>query len=87
VTLPDRVEQPAKLPTPPDLAATGSREIDPVSTAPLRARADALTGIKRADSANVQQKFSTVRHSPLAYFADVSPGESAIKRRISRLML
>jgi hypothetical protein len=50
--LPDRVEQPTNLQTPPNLAATGSQEIKPVLTVPLRATSDALTGIKRADTAN-----------------------------------
>ena len=41
----------ASLRISPGLAATGSREIQPVSRALFRAR-DALTGIKRADTAN-----------------------------------
>ena len=45
----------ASLRISPGLAATGSREIQPVSWALLRARADAVTGIKRADTANEKQ--------------------------------
>ena len=55
--LPDGVEQPANLRVPPNLAATGSQEIKPVLTVLLRAKSDALTGIKRADTANEKQSF------------------------------
>jgi hypothetical protein len=43
---------PTYLRVSPSLAATGFREIQPISRVLLRAKADALTGIKRADTAN-----------------------------------
>ena len=41
------------LHVPPDLAVAGSQEIIPASRALLRAKGDAMTGINRADTANV----------------------------------
>jgi hypothetical protein len=51
-----------RLPAPPSLAAIGSRAIQPILRALLRAKVDAITGIIRADSASVK----SIRLSRLA---------------------
>ena len=64
--------------------STGSQEICPVLKALLRAKADAITGIMRADTANEIQ-YSTAKSIDI--FCRSSLGEMAVQRRISKLAL
>jgi hypothetical protein len=68
--LPDRDEQPANLRVPPSLAATGSQEISPVLRALYPSGGDALTDIKRADTANEKPVFhASISTNGVSYIA------------------